>query len=146
MMHRLEALKPGGETDVASTLHKLANRFKRRCLIVLISDLYDEPEEVIRALHHFRHRRHEVILFHVMDRAEIDFPFNDVIAFHDLENNDRIQIDPAYVRDVYRKQLDEFLAAYRRACAEAQIDYVLADTSVAYDFMLTKYLNKRTMG
>jgi uncharacterized protein (DUF58 family) len=143
MMHRLEAIKPGGETDVASTLHKLANRFKRRCLIVLLSDLYDEPDEVIRALHHFRHRRHEVILFHIMDRAEIDFPFKEVIAFHDLENNDRIQIDPSYVREVYRKQVDEFLAAYRRACAEAQIDYVLADTSTPYDFMLTKYLNKR---
>jgi uncharacterized protein (DUF58 family) len=143
MMHRLEAIKPGGETDVASTLHKLAGRFKRRCLIVLLSDLYDEPEEVIRALHHFRHRRHEVILFHILDRAEIEFPFNEVITFHDLENNDRIQIDPAYVREVYRKQLDEFLASYRRACAEAQIDYVLADTSTPYDFMLTKYLNKR---
>jgi uncharacterized protein (DUF58 family) len=143
MMHHLEELKPGGETNIAATLHKLANRFKRRCLIVLISDLYDEPEEVIRALHHFRHRRHEVILFQVMDRAEIEFPFSDAIAFHDLENNDRIQIDPAYVRDAYKKQLDDFLATYRRVCAEAQIDYVLADTSTPYDFMLTKYLNKR---
>jgi hypothetical protein len=142
----LEAIKPGGETDVASTLHKLAGRFKRRCLIVLLSDLYDEPEEVIRALHHFRHRRHEVILFHILDRAEIEFPFNEVIAFHDLENSDRIQIDPAYVREVYRRQFDEFLANYRRACAEAQIDYVLADTSTPYDFMLTKYLHKRGLG
>ena len=73
---------------------------------MLISDLYDEPEEVIRALHHFRHRRHEVILFHVFDKAEIDFPFHDVIAFHDLETNDRIQIDPAYVREAYRKQIE----------------------------------------
>jgi uncharacterized protein (DUF58 family) len=143
MMRRLEAIQPGGETDVAATLHKLAGRFKKRGLIVLISDLYDEPEEVIRALHHFRHRRHEVILFHVMDRAEIDFPFDDVISFHDLETNDRVQIDPAYVRDVYRKQIGDFLDEYRRACAEAQIDYVLADTSVPYDFMITKYLNKR---
>ena len=101
MMQRLEAITPGGETDIAETLHKLANRFKRRCLIVLISDLYDEPDEVIRALHHFRHRRHEVILFHVLDKAEIDFPFRDVIAFHDLETNERIQVDPAYVRDEY---------------------------------------------
>jgi uncharacterized protein (DUF58 family) len=146
MMRRLEAIQPGGETDVAATLHKLAGRFKKRGLIVLISDLYDEPEEVIRALHHFRHRRHEVILFHVMDRAEIYFPFDDTIAFHDLETNDRIQIDPAYVRDVYRKQIGDFLDEYRRACAEAQIDYVLADTSVPYDFMITKYLNKRNMG
>jgi uncharacterized protein (DUF58 family) len=84
MMRRLEEIRPGNDTDIAETLHRLANRFKRRCLIVLISDLYDDVEDVIRALHHFRHRRHEVILFHVLDRAEIEFPFNETIAFHDL--------------------------------------------------------------
>jgi uncharacterized protein (DUF58 family) len=143
MMHRLEAITPGQETDIAETLHKLANRFKRRCLIVLISDLYDEPEEVMRALHHFRHRRHEVILFHVFDKAEIDFPFRDLVAFHDLETNQRIQVDPLYVRDQYVAQLEEFIENYRRACAEARIDYVLTDTSVPYDLMLTKYIAKR---
>jgi uncharacterized protein (DUF58 family) len=143
MMRWLEAIEPGGDTDIAETLHRLANRFKRRCLIVLISDLYDEPEEVIRALHHFRHRRHEVILFHVLDKAEIEFPFDDVIAFHDLETNQRIQVDPAYVRDIYRKQVGAFIETYRRACAEAQIDYVLADTSIPYDYMLTRYISSR---
>ena len=104
------------ETDVADTLHQLANRFKRRCLIVLISDLYDEPEEVIRALHHFRHRRHEVILFHVFDKAEIEFPFRDVIAFHDLETDERIQVDPAYVaRDVPSSRSRSSSTRYRRA-------------------------------
>jgi len=145
MMRRLEDLKPGKQTNVAETLHRLANRFKRRCLIVLISDLYDEPEDVIRALHHFRHRRHEVILFHVFDKAEIDFPFNDVTAFHDLETRERIQVDPAYVRKTYVEQVERFIEAYRRACAEAQIDYVMTDTSVPYDFMLTKYIAKRNM-
>jgi uncharacterized protein (DUF58 family) len=143
MMRQLESLQPGGETGIASTLHRLANRFKRRGLIILISDLYDEPEQLTRALHHFRHRRHEVLVFHVLDRAEIEFPFNEVIAFHDLENNERIQVDPAYVRSVYSEQFEAFLATYRRACAEAQIDYILADTSVPYDFLLTKYLSKR---
>ena len=81
MMHRLEDVVPGRETHIAATLHELANRFKRRCLIVLISDLYAEPEEVMRALHHFRHCRHEVILFHVFDKAEIEFPFHDLVAF-----------------------------------------------------------------
>jgi uncharacterized protein (DUF58 family) len=143
MMHRLEAITPGQPTDVAETLHKLANRFKKRCLIVLISDLYDDPEEVLRALHHFRHRRHEVILFHVLDKAEIEFPFREVIAFHDLETNERIQVDPGYVREQYKAQVEVFIENYRRACAEAQIDYVLTDTSVPYDFMLSKYIAKR---
>ena len=143
MMRQLEAIQPSRATNVAATLHKLANRFKRRCLIVLVSDLYDNPEEVVRALHHFRHRRHEVILFHVFDKAEIEFPFRDVIAFHDLETKERIQVDPAYVRDTYLEQIEAFIEAYRRACSEAQIDYVLTDTSVPYDFMLTKYIAKR---
>jgi uncharacterized protein (DUF58 family) len=143
MMHRLEEITPSHETDLAATLHKLANRFKRRCLIVLISDLYGEPDDVLRALHHFRHRRHEVILFHVFDKAEIDFPFREVTAFQDLETNERIQVDPSYVREHYKAQVATFIETYRRACAEAQIDYVLTDTSVPYDFMLTKYIAKR---
>lgn len=143
MMRQLENVKPGEETSVAETLHKLANRFKKRCLIVLVSDLYDEPDAVLRALHHFRHRKHEVILFHVFDRAEIDFPFKDLIAFYDLETNQRVQVDPAYVRDVYKEQVEEFISTYRRACREAGIDYVLTDTSTPYDFMLSRYIAKR---
>lgn len=143
MMRRLEATTPGEETNIAEVLHRLANRFKKRCLIVLISDLYDEPEEVMRALHHFRHRKHEVIVFHVLDKSEVEFPFRDVISFHDLETNERIQIDPAYVRDVYLEQVEQFIETYRRSCAESHIDYVLTDTSVPYDFMLSKYLAKR---
>jgi uncharacterized protein (DUF58 family) len=144
MMRRLEAIAPGRETHIADTLHKLANRFKRRGLIVLISDLYDEPEAVLRALHHFRHRRHEVLLFHVLDKAEIEFPFRGTIAFRDLETDERIQIDPAYVRDEYVAQMETFIGDYRRACAEAGIDYVPTDTGVPYDFMLSKYLVKRS--
>jgi len=143
MMHQLEGITPGNETDLAEVLHKLANRFKRRCLIVLVSDLYGEPEAVMRALHHFHHRRHEVILFHVLDKAEIDFPFNDLISFHDMETDERIQVDPAYVRDAYKAEIEAFIEQYRRGCAEAGIDYVLADTSTPYAFMLARYIAKR---
>ncbi|MHB8899907.1 MAG: DUF58 domain-containing protein [Thermoguttaceae bacterium] len=145
MMQRLEALEPGRETDIAAVLHLLANRFKKRCLIVVISDLYDEPDDVMRALHHFRHRKHEVIVFNVFDKAEIEFPFTDTIAFHDLETDEKIQIDPAYVRDAYREQINAFVDGYRRSCAESNIDYVMTDTSVPYDFMLSKYIARRTL-
>ena len=143
MMRQLEAIEPGRQTGIAATLHKLANRFKRRCLIVLVSDLYDEPEELMRALHHFRHRRHEVIVFHVLDKAEIEFPFREVIAFHDLETNERIQVDPGSVRDAYVAEVERFIETYRRSCAETRIDYVMTDTSTPYDFMLSRYLAKR---
>jgi uncharacterized protein (DUF58 family) len=144
MMSHLEAIKPGGTTDLGATLHRLADRFKRRCLIVLISDLYDDPDAVDRALHHFRHKRHELILFHVLDRAEIEFPFRDTASFVDIETGEKIQVDPAYVRDDYRRQLEEFVGRYRRICADCQFDYVLTDTSVPFDHMLSRYLEKRT--
>jgi len=143
MMRQLEQLAPGRQTNVAQTLHHLAGRLKRRGLVVLVSDLYDEQQEVIRALHHFRHRRHEVILFHVFDKAEIEFPFRDLASFIDLETGERIQVEPLDVRDAYVEQFRAFVDDYRRACAEMQIDYVATDTSVPYDYMLSRYIAAR---
>ena len=145
MMHQLEAVRPGGTTDLGATLNRLADRFKRRCLIVLISDLYGDLDAVDRSLHHFRHKRHEVIVFHVFDKAEVEFPFREVASFVDLETGERLQVDPAYVRDDYRRQVEGFIERYRRLCADCQIDYVQTDTSVPYDFMLSRYLAKRTL-
>lgn len=142
-MHEGEAV-PSGGTNVGDTLHRLAERFKRRCLIILISDLYDDPEAVMRALHHFRHRRHEVILFHVFDKAEIEFPFKETVRFVDMETGERLQIDPSYVRDDYKRQMEDFVEFYRRNCADCQIDYVMTHTSVPYDLMLSRYLHKRS--
>jgi uncharacterized protein (DUF58 family) len=144
MMKHLEAIQPGRKTDLGAILHRLADRFKRRCLIVLISDLYEDPDAVDRALHHFRSKRHEVIVFHVLDRAEVEFPFRQTTDFVDMETGERIQVDPAYVREDYRRQIEQFLSRHRRICAECQFDYVLADTSIPYDFMLSRYLEKRT--
>jgi uncharacterized protein (DUF58 family) len=141
---RLEAVVPGGETDIAETLQGLANRFKRRGLIVLVSDLYGDCQTIVRALHHFRHRRHEMIVFHVLDPAEMALPFRELTAFRDLETGERVEIDPAFVREPYVAEVRAFIETYRRACAEAQIDYVLAETSTPYDFMLSKYLAKRS--
>ena len=73
----------------------------------------------------------------------LDFPFRDTASFLDLETGDRIQVDPTYVRDDYKRRVQEFLDRYRRICADCQIDYVLADTSTPYDFMLSRYLEKR---
>jgi uncharacterized protein (DUF58 family) len=151
MMKHLEGLcdrlghikGPGRPTRVADTLHRLAERFKRRCLIVLISDLYDDPEQVMRALHHFRSRRHEVIVFHVFDEAEITLPFRDTVQLIDQETGERLQIDPNYVREDYQRQIQEFIQLYRRRCSECQIDYVVTQTSTPYDTMLSRYLHKR---
>lgn len=153
MMRQLESVcdqaaslgdRPAVGTNIAQTLHRLAERFKRRCLIVLISDLYDEPEAVMRALHHFRHRHHEVILFHVLDRAEFEFPFQETMRLVDMETGERLQVDPNYVRQEYLAQVRQFTDQYRRTCSNCQVDYVLTHTSVPYDLMLSRYLSRRS--
>ncbi len=154
MMRQLEQLcdrveaapvAAGGQvSQVADTLHRLAERFKRRCLVVLVSDLYDDPEAVIRALHHFRHRRHEVIVFHVFDPTELDLSFRETMRFVDMETGAELQVDPGYVREDYLRQIHAFTERYRRACNDCQVDYVMTDTGVPYDLMLSRYLSKRS--
>ena len=143
ILRHLEGIEPGEVTDVSATFHDLAEMIRRRGLIIIISDLYDDQREVVRALRHFRHKRHEVIIFHVFDRAELDFPFRRMSDFVDLETNERIQIDPRYVRDEYRRQINDFIAGYRRACSESNIEYINTDTSIPYYLMLAAYLAKR---
>ena len=144
MMERLETIRPGSETRIAEILHRCADQFKKRNLIVLISDLYDDPDDVLRSLFHFRYRKHELILFHILDRAELEFPFEDSTAFFDLETGDRLRVDPAAVRSGYLEAMSEFLGRYKSGCAEQNIDYVAVDTTIPYDFMLSRYLNRRS--
>jgi uncharacterized protein (DUF58 family) len=144
MMRQLEKIEPSKTTNLGATLHRLADRFTKRRLLILISDLYDDLDAVERALHHFRHRRHEVLVFHVLDHAEISFPFRETTTFVDLETGERLQVDPAFVADDYRAQIAAFRDRFKRICADCQIDYVPADTSVPYDLLLSRYLEKRT--
>lgn len=143
MMRKLETVTPTGGTALGPTLHRLAGRIKRRGLIILVSDLYENPDLVEPALHHFRYRRHEVILFHVLDPTEVDFPFRDTSTFLDSETGERLLVDPAYVRDEYKRQVNAFLDRYRRLCADCHFDYVVARTDTPYDHMLSRYLEKR---
>ncbi len=144
MMKRLEAVKPGKPTNLGPTLNRLADRFKRRSLIILISDLFDDIDAIARALHHFRHKRHELIVFHVLDHAELEFPYTETASFLDLESGERLQVDPSYVREEYKRRMSEFLEQCRKACADCQVDYVAVDTSEPYDLLLAHYLQKRS--
>lgn len=153
ILRRLEEMIPltsptssvvGQGTDIAQTLHQFAERFRRRCLVVLISDLYDDPHAVMQALGHFRYRKHEVIVFHIFDQAEMEFPFRETATFLDMETGERLQVDPSYVREDYRREMSAMIDGYRRNCRDRNIEYVLTDTSVPYDFMLSRYLSKRS--
>ena len=143
LLRRLEEVSPGEITRVGGIFHNLASTLKRRGLIIILSDLYDDPKEVMRGLRHFRHKRHEVILFHLFDPAELAFPFDRLTQFIDLETTERLQVDPRYVRDEYLAQIEAFINGYKRDCSEGHIEYVVTDTSVPYDRMLTEYLGRR---
>ncbi|MDK1030527.1 MAG: DUF58 domain-containing protein [Planctomycetia bacterium] len=140
---RLEEVEPGVETNISKTFHDLAEMIKRRGLIVIISDLYDDEREVARALRHFRQKKHGIIIFHVFDPAELEFPFKKLTNFHDMETEEQYQVDPKSIRNEYLEELNAFISNYRRVCSDSDIEYVLTDTSVPYDFMLTSYLSKR---
>src|SRR5215472_701373 len=117
----LANLKPSGQTDVAHCLHQLAAMVRSRSLVMLFSDLLTDPGPVLESLHHLRHRGNEVILFHILDEAEVHFPFDGVIEFADVEENQRLTLDARAMRGDYLQSLDEFRQYYRAECAKANI-------------------------
>jgi uncharacterized protein (DUF58 family) len=143
LFKNLEGLKPGNETAIAPTFHELANSLGKRGLVIVISDLYDDPTEVMKALQHFIFKRHQIIVFHMMDPAELEFPFKKIMSFVDMETNERIQVDPRFVRDGYIQAVNEFIARYRKECSDRNIEYVLTPTNMPYDRMLLNYLWRR---
>jgi uncharacterized protein (DUF58 family) len=139
----LANLKPAGKTDVAQCLHHLAAMIRTKSLVMLFSDLLTEPGPVLESLHHLRHRGNEVILFHILDEAEVHFPFDGVIEFEDMEEHDKLMIDARGMRKDYMEALGEFQQFYRAECAKANVDYVPMDTSVSFDKALMEYLLQR---
>ncbi|HTK32826.1 MAG TPA: DUF58 domain-containing protein [Candidatus Saccharimonadaceae bacterium] len=139
----LSAETPGGATRLGPVLHELAERIKRRGLIILCSDLMDRPEDVLRGLQHFRHRHHEVIVFHILDPDEREFPYTDTATFVDLETGARLTTEPWEIARRYRERLAAWTAQYRRQCREQRIDYVPLDTRTPFDQALLAYLEKR---
>src|SRR5207244_11177659 len=112
----LEATHPQGETHLDQVLRELAGKLSRRGMIIIISDLFDDPEVIMRALRYFRHRRNEVIVFHILDKNELEFPFQRLTVFEDIEDTAvRVLPDPAAIRPAYLQQVEAFLAAYQSA-------------------------------
>jgi uncharacterized protein (DUF58 family) len=143
LLRELDKLSPSETTNISSTLHQMAERIKRRGLIILLSDLFDKPEEIITGLKHFRHKKHEVIVFHILDPKEQSFAFDNEAVFKDLETKEEIWTSPWQIRKEYQDRLKELLNRYTLECRESLIDYVLLDTSVPFDRALFSYLNKR---
>ena len=143
MLDRMEQIKPGGETGAAAPLHAIASSLKRRGLVIVISDLLDDPEAVLNGLQHFRHDRHEVIVFNVFDRAEAEFPFRGLIEFRDMETRRKLQLRAEVIREEYLAKFNDFLDRYRREAARTGIDYQVVSTDVPFELVLAAYLSKR---
>jgi len=134
---------PGGYTDVSGSIHEAAAMIKKRGLVIALSDFLDEPADIERALSHLRYRGHDVIVFHVLDASEANFPFTGPMEFSDPETNVRIRTDADAVRADYLEAVAGFVADLRGRCRTLGVDYVQLDTSVAFDQALVSYLSNR---
>ncbi|MCL4511987.1 MAG: DUF58 domain-containing protein [Bacteroidetes bacterium] len=143
LLTELSGLQPDSKTSTATALSSLAERIKRRGLIIVISDFLDDTKSVITALKHFRHRKNEVIAFHILDDAEINLDFPGDTLFTDLETGERISTQVSALKTAYKKSVDGFIHDLKIKCFENDIDYALLSTSTPFDKALTAYLTRR---
>jgi uncharacterized protein (DUF58 family) len=144
LLHQLSILKPGGDTNIAGTFHQLAERVKRRGLVIIMSDLWDEPQAVLTALRHFRHKKHEVLVFHIQAPNEREFAFRTPVVLKDMETGREMTVDPRVLREQYQKDFDRVFATFERGCREAAIDYHRVTTDMPFDRALLSYLERRS--
>jgi uncharacterized protein (DUF58 family) len=144
ILEQLDKRTAGEDTNIGAILHELAERIKRRGLIILISDLIDDVAGTIGGLQHFRHRHHEVIVFHVMDDAEMTFPYDRLTRFKDIEGAARVVANPNTLRQRYLARIQEFTERLRGECFERSISYNLTCTKQPYADFLAAYLDKRS--
>ena len=140
---QLQNAQLGNDTHIADALHQVADQFRRRGLIILISDLLDDPVEVIKGLKHFRHDQHEVIVFHILDRQEVEFNFHGNVLFKDLESQEKIKTQPFLIKEQYRQRMQSFLKTYQLETSKNNIEYQLILTDEPLTVALTKFLSKR---
>ncbi len=140
----LDVAKAGADTDAAPVLHDVAERIPKRGLVLLISDLFDEPAKIIEALHHFDYRQHELVVFHLMAEEELSFPFSGYQQFRDLEKTaPTARIDPQAVRNGYLEKVGKFVREIEAACGNLRADYVAVNTRNPLRQTLLRYLGRR---
>jgi len=143
MLVTLDRLQLGTETNVSKPLHQLADSLSKRGMVVLISDLLDDPERVIRGLKHFRFRGTDVIVFHLLDPDELAFPFQRATRFEDMETHDEVLAQPLMVREHYLKAIGGLIERYKQELGAAGIDYQLLTTDQPLELALLAYLSTR---
>lgn len=142
-LHTLAARDAGGQGDLPGPLLKAVELIRRRSILLVVSDCYDDPDRTIRALSGLRDRGHDVIVFQVLDPAERSFPFEEASPFEDLETGERLPVVPATMRDEYVTLMRAHCDTLARRLGDNRVDYYLADTGTALDFALLEYLTRR---
>ena len=143
ILHTLDRMKPGGKGELEKPLRKISETVRRRSMIVLISDLYHEPDDVLRAITHLRGKGNDLIVFHVLDKAELEFPFDGASQFEDIESGERLPVIPEYLRAQYRDMIQAHIARLTTILGQNRIDYSMFDTSRPLDDALFTYLSNR---
>jgi len=143
LLHTLEQARAERPGRLLAMLTEIAEHFKRRSIVALISDLYENPEELLDALKPYSFRGNDLVVFHVLDPAEIDFPYRDSSRFQDLESGEEMPVVPDVFADQYRKMIRDHIDALRSKCSDSRIDYVLLNTSKPLDEALFSYLGNR---
>ena len=138
-----QAEAAGEDRHRAAASIQLAAMLKHSSLVMVFSDLLADPEPVLAALRRLRHGGHDVILFHILDEAEVAFPFDGLVELGEPETNERIEVDADGYRRDYLEEIGEFRETYRRECLQSGIDYVPLDTSMPFDRALMEYLISR---
>lgn len=139
----MEESSPREKTAAGAIFHDLAERIRRRGIVVVLSDLFDDVDAMLAGLKHFRHRRHEVIVFHVLDPAELEFPFDEATRFQGLEGWADLIVEPRALRRAYLDQFERYLRRVQHGCRAAQIDHVLMRTDRSLELALSSYLASR---
>ena len=140
LMGKLAAFQPSQQTGIASVLHKMANQMRRKGIVILISDMFDDEAKMLEGIQHLRFGGHEVVLFHVMDPYELEFPFTGLVEFEGLENIPKILTRPAELRKSYLREVEAFRTRLREGCEKNQCHYVLVNTAEPLHETLSGYL------
>jgi uncharacterized protein (DUF58 family) len=143
ILKTLAGVRAEKKTELSNVFHTMAERLRKRGLVIIISDLFDEPEKILKGLQHFRHRRHDVIVFHILDEYELTFPFQRMTLFEGMEEYPKLLVDPRSLRNAYLEEVEKFTSRIRRGCVQQMIDYAMISTDKQLDVELTKFLAQR---
>lgn len=142
-IHVMDVASSREKTNIEAIFHDLAERFKRKGIVIVLSDCFDEARNILDGLKHLLYRRHDVIVFQILDPAELDFPFLDTTLFKGLEGLPEILTEPRALRDAYQAEIGSFIADLKKGCRKVNIDYVLLRTDEPLDRSLSSYLASR---